>query len=276
MILDLVEVGLLAAERNPSEGYPRWTFSKLSLISCVEQILRYIETYPGEDKRAASLVDLIAASRSLSVVGMNAASVLARVAEGNLHAYYPANRDLELRSLQFNYDDIQQCVNAIKSENEWMSREELVQLLQIKDCTLARWVHTGLIPTAITFGNAQYFDREMVKRFVADHITTEEAAEILEIGKLAVQKWVRQGRLSQVCVSGPHIDGHHAYLFNKEKLMQWRIERLTFGETVQLLGISKATLHRWVTEEKVKPIDNMGGKQRWFSRKAILAIVARD
>src|SRR6266496_1256916 len=140
MILDLVEVGLLAAERNPSEGYPRWTFSKLSLISCVEQILRYIETYPGEDKRAASLVDLIAASRSLSVVGMNAASVLARVAEGNLHAYYPANRDLELRSLQFNYDDIQKSANAIKSENEWIRRAQFIPPSQTNESTWARRV----------------------------------------------------------------------------------------------------------------------------------------
>jgi len=269
MILDLVKIGLLSAEKTPAEGYPRWTFSKLSLVNCIEQILRYIEIYPEGDKKGASLIDLIAASRLLSTVGMNAASILARVAEGKLRTYYPATRVLELRLLQFDYIDIQQFINAVKSENEWMSREELLHLLQVKDHTLARWVHTGLIPIAMTCGNALYFDRETVRRFVTDHTTTDEAAKILGIGKLTVQKWARQGRLSQVCVSGPHIDGHHAYLFNKGQLMRWRKERLTFGEAVQLLGVSKATLHRWVAEGKIRSLNDMGGKQRWFLHQEV-------
>ena len=273
MLLDLVEVGLLAAEKSPTEGgYPRWMFSKWSLVNCVQQISRYVEAFPEEGKRIVSLVDLIAASQSLSVIGMNAASVLARVAEGMLNAYYSTNRCLELRSLQFDYADIQQCINAIKLENGWMSREEVIQLLRVKDSTLARWVRSGVVPTTAIFGNAQYFNQEIITSFVTDYITTEEAAKILGVGKLAVQKWVRQGRLSQVCISGPYIDGHHAYLFNKDKLIQWRSERLTFSEAVQLLGISKATLHRWIIEDKIKPLNDMGGKQRWFSRKAIFVV----
>jgi excisionase family DNA binding protein len=272
MIQDLVEVGLLTAERNPAEGYSHWAFSKWSLVNCMEQILRHVETYTEEDKKVAPLADLAVASRLLFVVGMNAASILARVAEGKLHACYLANRGMELRSLQFDCTDIQQCINTVKSENEWMSREELIQLLQVKDHTLARWVHTGLIPVATTYGNAQYFDQATVRRFMTDYITTEEAAKLLGIGKLAVQKWARQGRLSQVCVSGPHVDGHHAYLFNKEKLIQWRNERLTFGEAMQLLRVSKATLHRWIAEGKIITLDDMGGKQRWFSKQALLGV----
>ncbi len=272
MVLDLVEIGLLAAQRSPADGYPRWAFSKLSLVNCMEQILRHIETYLEENNRAISLLDLTAASRLLSVVGMDAAFILARVAAGKLHVYYPADRGVELGSLQFDYTDIQQCVNAVKSENGWMSRDELVQLLQVKDHTLARWVHTGLIPIAVICGNAQYFDQEIVRLFVTEHITTDKAAEILGIGNLAVQKWARQGRLSQVCVSGPHIDGHHSYLFHKEKLMQWRQERLTFGEAVKSLAVSNATLHRWIEEKRIEPLANMGGKQRWFLRQAVLEL----
>ena len=73
-------------------------------------------------------------------------------------------------------------------------------------------------------------------------------------------------------MSYPNVDEHHSYLFNKEKLMQWRKVRLTFGEAVQLLGVSIATFHRWVVGGKIRPLDDMGGKQRWFSQQVILSL----
>ena len=99
-----------------------------------------------------------------------------------------------------------------------------------------------------------------------------EAAKLLGVGKLTAQKWTREGRLAGACVSGPNVDARHGYLLNKEKLMQWRKERLTFGEAVQLLGVSKATLHRWVVENKIKPLDDREGKQRWFLKQDILEL----
>ena len=43
----------------------------------------------------------------------------------------------------------------------------------------------------------------------------------LGVGEMAVQKWARQGRFSDVCVSGPNVDGHHGYIFNKKRLLRW-------------------------------------------------------
>jgi excisionase family DNA binding protein len=54
--------------------------------------------------------------------------------------------------------------------------------------------------------------------------------------------------------------------------LRWRDDRLSFGETMRLLGISKATLHRWVAEGKIQPLADVGGKQRWFSREEVLAL----
>ncbi len=100
----------------------------------------------------------------------------------------------------------------------------------------------------------------------------EEAAKILGVGRLTVQKWTRLGRLSKVCVSGPNIDGHHSYIFHKEKLTQWRTQRFTFGEAAQCLGISKANLHKWIQDKRIEALDDMGGKQRWFSQQVILQL----
>jgi predicted HTH domain antitoxin len=273
MVTDLVKVSLLVAEHNPEEGYSRWTFSKSALVDCMEKVLNCVENCSSQRTgEKASLLDLAGAARLLFVVGLNAASILSYVVEGRLQAYYSADRDLQLDSLLFDRSDIRQCIQAIKSENGWIGRKELTKLLIVKDVTLTRWVRAGLISPGAVCGSAQYFIREAVEKFIADHITTEEAVEILGIGKLTIQKWARQGRFSEVCVSGPNVDGYHSYIFNRERLIQWRQERLTFGEAAKLLGISTASLHRWVEQGRVKPLKDMGGKQRWFSRLALLEL----
>ena len=72
-------------------------------------------------------------------------------------------------------------------------------------------------------------------------------------------------------MTGPDIDGSHTYRFEREALVQWRYERLTVGEAAALLGVSRSTIDRWAREGKLEPLRDMGGKQRWFSRRALLA-----
>jgi len=231
MVTDLVKVSLLVAEHNPEEGYSRWTFSKSALVDCMEKVLNRVENCSSQmTGENASLLDLAGAARLLFVVGLNAASILSYVAEGRLRSYFSADRDLKLTSLLFDRSDIQQCIESIKSENGWISREGVTKLLKVKDVTLTRWVRVGLISPTVVCGNTQYFNREAVERFIADHITTEEAVEILGIGKLTIQKWARQGRFSEACLSGPNVDGHHGYIFNKKGLLKWYEELLQSGE----------------------------------------------
>ncbi len=273
MVVDLVNAGLLSAERCPAEGYPFWAFSRSSLLRCLESVSKHVECRPFQEGDCRdSVVDLAGAARLLFVIGLNAVSILSNVAEGRLPACQIEGQELKLGSLLFDRSGIEQYIHKIKSENNWVSREELTKLLKVKDVTLTRWVREGLISPTTVLGGAQYFSRDSVEEFMGDHITTDETAEMLNVGKLTVQKWVRLGRLSEVCISGPNIDGYHSYLFNKASLIQWQNERLPFGEAVRLLGVSKATLHQWVSERKIEPLEGMGGKQRWFSKEAVLVI----
>ena len=273
LVVDLVKVGLLVAEHNPKEGYPSWMFSKSALIECIEKVSQHIEGCLSRDvDEKDNFIDLPSAARLLFVIGLNSASILLHVAEHDLRAYYVIGQEIALGSLLFDRVDIDYYKCTIKAENGWIDRKELTKLLKVKDTTLARWVTSGLISPKIICGNAQYFDREIVEKFLTENIFTDEAARILDIGKLTVQKWARQGRLSSSCISGPTLDGHHAYLFNKEKLTHWRGQRLTFGEALQILGISKAMFYRKIKEGKVTPLGDMGGKQCWFFQQAIIEL----
>jgi predicted site-specific integrase-resolvase/plasmid maintenance system antidote protein VapI len=272
MITDMVNVGLLEAEFRPSDSFPQWLFNKSAIVKLLENLAKHIRCLSAQEESEHLLIALAEASRLVFVLGLNAASILQRIVEGKLQAYAACNDKLLLGSLLFARSDLQRCIEDMKVENDWIGREEARRLLGVKDGTLARWVKGGLLTPCATFAHVQYFHTSTILQFTADYISSDEAAQILGIGKLAVQKWVRTGRLAISCVSGPEIDGAHAYLFNKEKLQHWRGERLTFGEAAHLLKISGATLHRWVSEGKIKPLEDMGGKQRWFSKQSILEL----
>ena len=272
MIIDMVNAGLLEAEFRPSDSFPQWIFNKSAIVKLLEKLVNHIRGLPAQEEAKHLLIGLTEASRLVFVLGLDAASILQLVVEGQLQAYAASDDKLLLSSLLFARPDLQQYIEDMKVENDWIGREEARRLLCVKDGTLARWVKGGLLTPCATYAHVQYFHTSTIRQFTADYISSDEAAQILGIGKLTVQKWARIGRLAISCVSGPEIDGSHAYLFNKEKLLRWRSERLTFGEAAQLLKISGATLHRWASEGEIEPLEDMGGKQRWFSRKAIVEL----
>jgi excisionase family DNA binding protein len=109
-----------------------------------------------------------------------------------------------------------------------------------------------------------------VVTFRERYITTDRAAELLSCTDLTVQRWAKAGRIT--AVTGPDIDGSHTYRFDREALVQWRYERLTVGEATALLGVSASTIDRWARDGKLEPLQDMAGKQRWFSRQALLAL----
>lgn len=272
MIIDMVKMELLQAEFQPPDGFPRWLFSKTSIVMLLESISKHIQDFFIQEKGERQLIGLTAAAQFVFVAGLNAVSILQQVVQGKLCAYKVHDGKLHLGSLLFARHDLVQLTENVRAENGWICREEARRLLGVKDGTLARWVKVGLITPCATYGHVQYFSTSTIRHFKSDYITCDEAAQILGISKLTVQKWARTGRLLTSCICGPDIDGSHAYLFNKERLLDWRSERLTFGEATQLLKISSATLHRWASEGEIEPLEDMGGKQRWFSRKAIVEL----
>jgi excisionase family DNA binding protein len=112
-----------------------------------------------------------------------------------------------------------------------------------------------------------------VEAFLERYVDSDGAAAILGVTRITVQQWVRAGRLP--AVTGPDIDGSHVYRFEQEELHAWRHERLTAGETQAMLGINRATLHRWVEQGKLTPLEGMG-KQRWFARDEVERMVVAN
>lgn len=193
----------------------------------------------------------------LACVGLNAAGILKRVADGKLRAHRPDRCLLELSAFVYSEADIRACAEAVREENGWVDREEIAGRMGVKVTVVAKWVNVGLLSPVATHAGAQHFDREAVDRFVAGHVFTEQAAEILGVGAEVVRKWTRNGRLKPV--AGPEVCGSHRYLFRREGVERLCPEnRLTAPQMAKRLGISRSQLGEWIKQGKVTPISGPG------------------
>jgi excisionase family DNA binding protein len=215
-ILDMVINGIVSVQPSPGGGETPWKFGQVSAIEFVEKVKNHTEIYTA----SFTPFSLAGAAQILAVVGLDAASVILRVAEGRLGAYREASKPFACQNLLFSPTDLYHYIEVVKAENGWIEREQARKMLDISNTTLAIWISSGLLAPAATHANVQYFDRSEVERFVVDYITSDEAAKLLGIKRQTVRKWVHQGRLE--AVSGPEIDDCHTYRFEREYLLRWQ------------------------------------------------------
>jgi len=270
-VADLARDGHLDVLRTPQEGSAGWLLSRVSVETYGHEILTYARPLPSGTEDV-SWIDLKRASQIVGPVGGNALTILERVASGKLPAYVSTTALATPGSLVFIESDITAAIEQIKAENGWYDAWDIAALLHLKRTVIDKWIAHGLLVPAMYSGLAVYFDRVAVQRFIDDHIFVEEAAQIMAIGTLVVQKWTRAGRLK--AVSGPDIDGCHRWLFRRADVERLRPEnRLTAPQAAKLMGIGEAQFLVWIKQGKVHPvsgpgIDGMG--QFLFLRKQLL------
>lgn len=251
LVLALVKAGLLTTTAEPGlKGSNHWLISQQSIKGLLDRMKQNTtRVVPSE-----FTIDLPTAARMLAVVGLNAAGIFARIAEGRLHACWPSSR---LDKVLFAEADLQACIRQVQAENHWLRREEIAARLGVKVTVITKWIKAGLLTPVVTHAQTLYFDQDKVEDFLQGHVFSDEAAQILEVGLEVVQKWARQGRLRPVV--GGEGDDCHRYLFRREEVERLRpAHRLTGPQLAQRLGLSRAQLWQWIKQEKVKPVSGPG------------------
>ncbi len=274
-VVALVASGMLQAEHGPlHDSVPTWSFAQAALQQFLARFLDHLPTPLASSADNAQL-SLSQALRVLSPAGERLPSLLQAIQQGSLAAYHQTEA-VGLQGLWFERSDVAARLEQVQQakERSVYAAEEVCALLHCKPPTLERWQRTGLlVPCTIESsptGTRMRYAIQDVVTFRERYITTDRAAELLGCAELTVQRWAKAGRIA--AVSGPDIDGGHTYRFDREALAQWRHERLTVGEAAALLGVSVSTIDRWARESKLEPLQDMGGKQRWFSRQTLLAL----
>ncbi len=268
LVVDLTKIGLLVAARGPSvDGGDQWFYSKETISNALNMVGQNVfdGLVPPDVK-----IDLTMAAQKMTVVGLNAAGILKSVANGKIRAFRPFEKNEDLGALLFSESDLEMWVDTIRAGRRWIRREEIARKMGVKATIVSRWVNAGLLVPAAVCANARYFDRDDVAKFVSEHVFSEEAAKILGVGLLTVEKWARLRRLKPV--SGPGIDECHRYLFKRKDVERFRPqERLTAPQLARRVGISRSQMSQLIRKGKVKPVSGPGidhSKQYLFERSA--------
>jgi excisionase family DNA binding protein len=141
-----------------------------------------------------------------------------------------------LNKFVFAVADIEKFMGEVRADRPYLMRIEIALRLHVHYDAITTWASNGLLKPAKVHKDIMYFDREEVGNFINGHVFVEEAAGILGVGKLVVQKWARNGRLK--AVSGNGVDGRHRYLFRREDVERLRPEnRLTAPQLAKRLFV---------------------------------------
>ena len=201
--LDLTRVGLLTAEHGPDvDESSRWMFSKGELD-------RY---YRGTMGRLTHLghihtSDLTKAARALSAVGLSAADILKYVADGELKcASY--RKSPALADLIFDRFDIDALLKEPKSGSGLLCCKSVACRMGVETWTFLRWLDAGLLSPALKYAYEEYFDPHQIDDFLANHVFSRKAAQILGVEVEALQDLVWEGQLDPVW--GSELQGYIA------------------------------------------------------------------
>ena len=247
IVLQLGQLGLLHVIRGETaDGSAHWLFDLSSLKELQKRLRENCHDSHAE------MVHWIAASQKLSPYQIRGAMIFQAVLKQELVGF--VSEEAPIGELHITNQSLDQLLAQQQVNRESYSITYLARRNKLKPTTLQGWIDAGLLNVADDCPRI-YMDEW--ERFRNDCLFAHEAAKILGIGVLAVQKWARNGRLHPL--SGPHIDGLHRYLFCRKEIECFRPEmRLTAPQMAKLLGLSRSQLIQWIKQGKVSPVSGPG------------------
>ncbi|MEO8392008.1 MAG: helix-turn-helix domain-containing protein [Chloroflexota bacterium] len=261
LVYRLIDDGFIRAERGPGvDESLEWKLDIRHVEAYLFQVTSRLQPIEVDQN---DLIDFSAVIRMLTVLGMNDLSTLEAIRQAELIAYRPSMVDdtqLRLDSILFLEPQVRKFIETVKNKRRWVDRVYISQLMGVKDDVLDLWIHNQLIAPVKTFGNIQYFDVDQVEKFAANFIFTVQAARLLHLSRLTVQRWALNGRLHPI--SGPHLDGGPDYLFRRSEIKAWQQGAyLTAPALARYLQVSHSQLLQWVKAGKIRPISGPGVDQ---------------
>jgi DNA-binding transcriptional MerR regulator/predicted DNA-binding transcriptional regulator AlpA len=276
-VVALVAAGIIEAEHGPLvDNQAIWEFAPHKVDTTMQRLIGHIPVQlPKRGQHPNDIADFQRGQHTMTMYGVGLPRLIFDIHQGVLPAFRALD-EMRFDVLWFHsreFSHYHHTYRLIRPGS--LSITAVCERLNCKPTTLRRLYGAGLLVPITDKTDVStvrhLYDKKDVAAFLEQYIDSSQVAELLGITQLTVQNWVRNGRL--VAVTGPGIDGSHSYRFEKALMTQWINERLTFGQTMKLLGVSKATLHRWVVDGKLRHIEGMGGKQRWFWRAEVVNLV---
>ena len=116
-------------------------------------------------------------------MGLKSADIWERIVEQRLPGFCPLGTG-NLKPVFLSGADLRRHINHVKQERHLLNYHEIALRFKVKSTVVARWIDNGLLTPSLKIGAAEYFTQAEVDDFCANHIFTEQAAEILEVVSL--------------------------------------------------------------------------------------------
>lgn len=273
VIPSMVRLGLIQAEPGPSEGILKWRINKSSVVDLMNTLA---ERCLNIEKNTSSMMDFSTASRFYAGrSGLDSMNLLLQARKGLIRIYYKKDQPIQIRSLFFDRLDIQESLTAFFAENGWVDKKEAIRLLRTSHISLTQWVNSGLILMQ-KYKISNVYDKKSIEEFLANHVRTKDAANILGVTVRDIYVLARAGLLK--AVSGPSIDGYSYHIFRRETILQWKNDWLTYKEAAKLLEVTEDSLFDFAKRGLVLALKPRYGStlqskvRSWYSRQSILDI----
>lgn len=203
--INMIRLGMIQPVRGPTfDGASEWLLDAASVRLCLMNVLGAAHPVSTADEPEGRWLTIGKAAQHATSSNLTISRLLLAIRDGRLPAYWIDGHGKGIHGLRIAKRDLARFVPSFEPVRTVTPRHEVAARLGIKATVVSKWVTSGLLAPVCMEGNAMYFEKAQIDRFVADHIFTEEAATILGIGVLAVQNWARNGRLHPV--AGPGVD----------------------------------------------------------------------
>jgi hypothetical protein len=263
VIRDMVQKGLLEAVRGPSvDKGSVWGISFDSVSQLLEQ-LRSLARTPRDS--TYTYVPLLRATQIVSVYQHTMADVLKLILEQKLKCRWRAKDKNEISAIIVSVLDIEKHLSALTGSSPFVSFAYVGLRMGVSAYRAKKWAKNDLF--ASICGNDKQGDpdplpygrvcRKEADAFIANHMFSAVAAEMIGVEPIVLCRWVLRGRLR--AVSGPGIDGYSRYLFHRAEIERFLPDnRLTLPEVARLLNLSRSQVWVHVKQSKLKPLSGPG------------------
>lgn len=253
-LVKLAQRGYLETIRGPHvDGSRRFKFNAQSVAAYRQRIIdRLMIPCPS----VLASFDLARAIDRLIYIGFDTLQLFDRVAAGLLPAYHPQPERARLADLCFTEMDIRACIEAVKAERGWLTRQEIAAQMGLARIeSLSEWIAVGFLAPVAVHAQVQYFDRATVAGFIEDHLLIQQAAEMLDKHRGRIYELITAGLLKPI--SGPGIDGCFRYLLRRAEVEHLQ-NMMSLSQMAHHLGLNCAQVLQQVRQGQLRPISGPG------------------
>jgi hypothetical protein len=271
-VVVLTAAGIIEAMHGPLfDESLVWVFDLDELQRFLEQFLALVPVNDCSQKNhVTDRVCITHVGQMLKDASISFARLLLDLQLGNLAAMR-CNDVLSFQSLVFEHRLILDYIDEYKEIGDCvlMSMDETCAQLQCDHRLLRWWYGTGvLVPVREDIGFHevcwQYSEADI--RRVASYLTSEEAAQFLEVSIATLERWIQADQIP--AMKNPlSMELDNPAMFDKQELTAWRNARLTRGEAAKLLGLSSCAMTEWIRDKKIFPMEVMVNGRQWYSRQ---------